>query len=110
MNTYIYIERERDFYIHIDIVNYHGNARNPSYTPLQSFLHQKMVSGLTALQFFSESLRSALLFLGETGIIKLPIWVNQTMQMQVYECFEGFPLNRALFGLVIFSDPCEIIK
>ena len=34
-----------------------------------------------------------------TGIIKFPIGGNQTMQM--YGNFEGFPLNSALFGLVI---------
>ena len=33
------------------------------------------------------------------GIIKLPIWGDQTLQM--YGKFEGFPINSALFGLVI---------
>ena len=33
------------------------------------------------------------------GIIELPIWGDQTMQM--YGKFEGAPLNSALLGLVI---------
>ena len=34
-----------------------------------------------------------------SGIIKLPIWGDQTMQM--YGQFDGFPINSALFGVVI---------
>ena len=35
-------------------------------------------------------------------------WGDQTTQM--YGKFGGFPLNVALFGLVIHNDPCMMVK
>ena len=39
----------------------------------------------------------------KTGVTKLPILGDQTMQ--IYGKFKGFPLNNALFGLVFSYDP-----
>lgn len=41
---------------------------------------------------------------GVTEIIKLPIWRNQTLQMDGK--LEVFPLYGALFGLESYNDPC----
>ena len=39
-------------------------------------------------------------YLISQGSLNYPFWGNQTMQM--HGNFEGFPLNSALFGLVIY--------